>query len=332
MNHSFVVCDLRRGFADRLADYVNKRHLCPYLMESFTDVDMLEEYGKRHRIEVLIIDELLYTDRIKALNIGKIFLLTEERDYAAEQAEDRLYKFSPIPEILNAVMLDFADRNKKYMSTTAGKKTKVIGGFTPASNLGHTSFLLTLALKTAEKGKAFYMNISSTYGFRKMLDKMSGSDLADVMYCINNGNYEPKEWPEGTIYDYHKLKMIMPAVPMSDLQCIKEEDWVRLLEIITDMDFEYIFLELDESTSACFPLLERCDLIYSAYREDFVSISAFSEFDELLNRMGLSKVREKIRKVYIPDEIIRERPDDLATVLKNGQAGEYLTEVLREDK
>ena len=327
MNHSFAVCDLKQGFADRFAGFVNKRRLCPYLMESFTDVNLLEEYGKKHCIEVLLIDELLYTDRIKNLNIGQVFLLTEDQIHVQTAEGNRLYKFLSIPEIMNAVMLDFADRNKNYMSTTVGKKVKIIGGFTPATHIGHTSFILTLALKTAEKRKAFYLNISSTYGFLKMLNKMSCYDLSDVMYCIKNGNYMPDEWPKEVFFDYGNLKMILPATPVSDLQCINEEDWIRLLEIIGEMDVDYIFLDIDESTAACFSLLDRCDLIYSAGTDDYTSKVAFEEFEELLSKMGMSALCEKIRKVYPPADKIQEKPLDYFEALKSGPMGEYVSEV-----
>lgn len=331
MNHSFVVCDLKQGFADRLAGFVNKRHLCPYLMESFTDVNMLEEYGKKHRIEVLLIDELLYTNALKDLKIGKVFLLTEERVAKQDCEENKLYKYSPIPEIIGAVMNDFADRNINAMSTIAGKKAKIIGAFTPATNLGHSSYLLTLALKTAEKRKAFYLNISSTYGYRKMLGKESALDLSDAMYCVKNGNNRLKDWPEGLVLNYGKLDYILPATPVSDLQCMESTDWLSLLDAVRQLDYEYIFLDLDESTSACFCLLEYCDIIYSSYRKDCLTENAFVAFDELLVDMGMSKISERIVKVTPPDDELTELTMDLFETLKLGKMGKYVSEILHED-
>lgn len=331
MNHSFVVCDFKQGFADRLAGFVNKRHLCPYLMESFTDVQMLEEYGKKHKIEVLLIDELLYTDALKDLKIGKVFLLTEERAVDQDCEEDKLYKYSPIPEIIGAVMNDFADRNTNAMSTIAGKKAKIIGAFTPATNLGHSSYLLTLALKTAEKRKAFYLNISSTYGYRKMLKKESALDLTEAMYCIKNGNTRLTDWPEALILNYGKLDYILPATPVSDLQCMESTDWLSLLEAVSQLDYEYIFLDLDESTAACFCLLEHCDIIYSAYRKDCFTENAFEDFNELLVNMGMSEIKEKIVKITPPKDERTELTTDLFEALKLGEMGKYVSEMLHEE-
>lgn len=331
MNHSFVVCDLKQGFADRLAGFVNKRHLCPYLMESFTDVGMLEEYGKKHRIEVLLIDELLYSKALEELNIGKVFLLTEEHVNQQDCEENRLYKYAPIPLIINAVMNDFADRNVNAMSTMTGKKAKVIGAFTPATNLGHSSYLLTLALKTAEKRKAFYLNISSTYGYRKMLKKESALDLSDAMYCIKNGNVGLKDWPEALVLNYGKLDYILPAAPVSDLQCMESTDWLSLLDAVRESDYEYIFLDLDESTAACFCMLEHCDIIYSAYRRDYLTENAFMAFDELLVNMGMSQISERIVKITPPDDDMTELTTDLFETLKLGKMGKYVSEIQHED-
>lgn len=331
MNHSFVVCDLRQSFADRLAGFVNKRHLCPYLMESFTDVQMLEEYGKKHRIEVLLIDELLYSEALKDLKIGKVFLLTEERVNERDCEESRLYKYTPIPEIIDAVMNDFANRNKNAMSTLAGKKAKIIGAFTPATNLGHSSYLLTLALKTAEKRKAFYLNISSTYGYRKMLEKESALDLSDAMYCIKNGSISLKEWPDALVLNYGKLDYILPASPVSDLQCMESTDWLSLLDAVRELDYDYVFLDLDESTAACFCMLEHCDIIYSAYSKDLFTDNAFMAFDELLVNMGMSKISERIVKITPPDDEMTELTTDLFETLKLGKMGKYVSEILHED-
>lgn len=332
MNHSFVVCDERRGFADRLAGYVNKRHLCPYLMESFTDVGMLEEYGAKNRIEVLLIDEPLYSDSIERMNIGKVFLLVEERQNSLASDVDRLYKYSPIPEIIDAVMCDYAERNKNTMSTITGDRAKIIGAFTPDTNLGHSSYLLTLALKTAEKRRVFYLNIRSTYGFRKMLNKVSDSDMSDVMYCIKTGNSDPDDWPEDVIKHYGNLDYILPALPVTDLHCTEAKDWKKLLDALAQKGYEYIFLDIDESTSACFTFLECCDLIYSPYKDDFLCRNAFLEFEEVLVKTGFTSVINKIRKISPPMDSFTEISEDLFSELKRGKMGEYVREVLHEDK
>lgn len=330
MNHSFVVCDMEKSFADRLAGFVNKRHLCPYLMESVTDVGMLLEYGKKNCIEVLLIDELLYTEDIEKLNIGKVFLLTNHHNQATVSDGNRLYKYTPIPEIISVVMCDFAERN--VVSTTESGNAKIIGAFTPAISLRRTSFLLTMALMVAEKKRVFYLNISSTYGYRKMLDKESGLDLSDVMYCIKTGNEDSVNRINDMVLSYGKLDYFLPATPVSDLHCVETEDWEKLFNILKGKDYDYIFVDLDESTISCFELLNSCDLIYGAYREDYICKNAFLEFEEILIKMGLGSIGTRLRKISPPEEKIEEISENLFEALKNSEMGAYVQEVLNADR
>lgn len=332
MNHCFVVCDLKPAFADRLARYVNKRRLSPYMMESFTDVNLLAEYAKKRYIDVLLIDELLYMEELEKLNIGKVFLLVEDRGRLDTDGFSKLYKYSAIPEIMDIVMCDYANRNKNAMSYAADNAVKIIGAFTPGPNLGHSSFLLTLALKTAERKKAFYLNIKSTYGFRKMLNKMSGFDLSDVMFEIKNGKTKPEDWEADAVMHYGQLDYILPALTITDLHCVETEDWRALLEALHDVGYDYIFLDLDESTQSCHELLRICDLIYSECEDTYVCREAFAEFYETSAKIGLSEVLDKMVRITPPDCDLQAYSEDCFASLKQGKMGIYVDKVLSDSR
>lgn len=81
-------------------------------MESFTNVNLLMDYGSKRHIDVLLIDEELYTEDIEKLNIEKVFLLVDDRQKLQAEGMTRLYKFSSIPSIMNEVMCDYVNRKR----------------------------------------------------------------------------------------------------------------------------------------------------------------------------------------------------------------------------
>lgn len=331
MKHCFVICDFNAEFADRMAGYVNKRHLAPCIMESFTDVNLLAEYGRRIHIEVLLIDENLYTEDLAGLEIGKVFFLQEERNQPGVDDTERLYKYSSIPEIMKIVMCDYAERNKNVMSMGGNTEVKILGAFSPCTGLECSSFLLTLALKIAEKKSVFYLNIKSTHGFRKILNRMSGPDLSDIMYEIKNGKTKLDEWTSDAIFSYGKLDYVLPPPTITDLQCTENADWNTLLEaVVMSERYEYIFLDIDEGIRDCFYLLEKCQLIYASFEDTYLCKEAFEELEDTLFKIGYPKIFEKMQKVYVSEhrDDIDFQGDDFFESLKNGKMALYVQQIL----
>jgi len=329
LKRSIVVCDRKPGFAERMADYVNKRRLSPFLMESFTDVNLLQEYGMRNRIAVLLIDEAIYSEELKKLNIDDVYLLVEDRNSNQMQDQNRLYKYSPIPEIMKDVMCSYANRSSA-MSTNMQCGRRIIGAFTPALSIGHTSFLLTLALVVAEKKKAIYLPIRSTYGYRKMLKKLPEADLSDVMYSII-ANKETAEIDEYLLH-YDNLDYILPAATASDLHSVEAADWEELFSLLASKEYDYIFIDLDESISGCHEVLARCDLIYASYDDSYECKMAFEEYEETISRRGLFNILEKMIKINPVENSIKEDYEDLFLSLKKGKMGDYVRGILQNTK
>lgn len=329
MNHCFIVCDLKPGFADKMAEFVNKKRLAPYIMESFTNVNLLMDYGSKRHIDVLLIDEELYTEDIEKLNIEKVFLLVDDRQKLQAEGMTRLYKFSSIPSIMNAVMCDYVNRNRNAMSNTAEGKVKIIGAFTPLAYPGHSLFLLTLALSLAKKRKVCYLNLKSTYGLRKMLNKMSEPDLSDVMFLIKNGHLDIEEWPQNLINHYENMDFVLPPVSICDLRCAEAEDWTALLEVLKSASYEYILLDVDESTSACYELLKACDMIYCCGKDCFADKLAFDEFSDAMYKLGYYELIEKIEKINPPEFVFSEECSDYFMNLEKGEMGKYVESLFK---
>lgn len=329
MKHSFIICDSNAEFAERMASYVNKRHLAPYIMESFTDVNLLTEYARRSKIEVLLIDECLYTEELVQLEPAKVFLLSDDQNNMHLNDMEHLYKYSSIPEIMKIVMCDYAERNKNAMSIGGNTKTKLLGAFSPFPGLECSSFLLTMALKIAEKKSVFYLSIKSTHGFRKILNKMSEPDLSDIMYEIKNGKKQMSEWTTGAIITYGNLDYVLPPPSITDLQCTENTDWNELMEaLINSGKYEYILLDIDESISECFNLLDRCQLIYSPYDDNSMCRAAYAEMEDTLYKIGCGSVFEKMKKVEISGYRPEETGEDYFASLKDGKMSIYVERII----
>ena len=330
LNHCFAVCDSQAAFAEKMAGYVNRNHLCPYMMESFTRQSVLIEYGRNHYIDVLLIDEALYTDAVCELHAGKVFLLTEERPSEDSAAPVRLYKYSSIPEIMKKVMCDFADRNAASLTAQGGnRRLQVIGAFSPAPDYRHSSLVLTMAMIMAENTKVIYLHANSAYGYRSLLKGASELDLSDVMYEIQNGHDRLEDWRDGMILQHGNLHYVLPAVSAKDLQTAETKDWMALIDgIIRSGRYDRIMLDIDESTEACFELLARCDRIYSFSEKNAFCDAAFSAFADAAEKLGFDGITGKMIRLPVPAQTEDIPTDHFLETLKEGNGEIYVRKLL----
>ena len=77
MEKIMAVYDVDPAYARRFADVTNQKERVPFDVIPFTSMEALQEYGKKHKIEILLISSTVPREQAEAIGAGSVVTLAE---------------------------------------------------------------------------------------------------------------------------------------------------------------------------------------------------------------------------------------------------------------
>lgn len=323
-----ALCDSEEEYTSRMQEFLCTREELPFEIYAFTDTEKLETSSKKEEIEILLISESDYSEKIKELPIGNIYLLNESGQVENDNIE-QINKYQSSEKILGQV-LDFYSKRRDLPRKIKTKfPVNVIGVYSPVGRCLQTSFSLAMGQILAKKHKVLYLNFESFSGLGQILQHDMETDLTDLLYYYTNTKERFRYRLESSLQTLNGLYFVPPATSFLDLQSISAETWLELLTAIEEEGmFEYIVLDLSDCIQGLLELLRRCDIVYTILKEDNIAAAKIHQYEEFLEDMEYGDILDKTKKQKMP--YIRQIAPRLEQITY-GELGEYVRQVLRED-
>ena len=323
-----AVCDSEEEYTSRMQEFLCTREELPFEIHAFTDTEKLEVSSKKEEIEILLISESDYSEKIREFPIENIYLLNESGQTEYENVE-QISKYQPSEKILGQV-LDFYSKRKELPRKIKAKfPVNVIGVYSPVGRCLQTSFSLAMGQILAKKHKVLYLNFESFSGLGQILQHDMEMDLTDLLYYYTNTRERFRYRLENSLQTLNGLYFVPPAVSFLDLQSITAQTWLELLMAIEEEGmFEYIILDLSDCIQGLLELLRRCNLVYTILKDDNMAAAKIHQYEEFLEDMDYGDILDKTKKQKMP--YIRKIAPKLEQITY-GELGEYVRRMLRED-
>ena len=93
-------------------------------------------------------------------------------------------------------------------------------------------------------------------------------------------------------------------------------------------NYDVVILDLSDSVSQLYKVLEQCTRIYMPIREDPVSLAKLKELEQYFSQTGNGMLRERIKRLKLPYHGSFGRGDYIDQLLW-GELGDYVRQLLR---
>ncbi|HQA57506.1 MAG TPA: AAA family ATPase [Acetivibrio sp.] len=216
-------------------------------MNVITDRDYFNTYFSVPReIDILIINENLYTVDIKRHNIASLFILTESNDVSneGEPFSNLIYKYTSVKEIFRRVI---NASTKDVLSTMGNKeKTQVIMVYSPCGGVGKSTVSLGICAALAGFHKrVLYVNTETIQSYNYMLgnkeycpgefEKLLASKKENIVDCL-----------KGAV-GFEKFDYILPFKYSASSLNINTKEFKHLVEAVKQAEM-YDYIVLDSSS------------------------------------------------------------------------------------
>lgn len=324
-----ALCDSEKDYLENLTAYIKEREGIPFEIHAYSGADKLLEFGKREKIELLVVAESDYTYEVAGLETGKTLLLNESGTIQGENIRN-IDKYQKAEKVWQELVESYAELVGDDEKRLLGKEAaKIIGLYSPVRRCLQTSFALTLGQALSENKKVLYISFEHYAGWNQLLQKNVRGDLPALLYFVNESDEKFYCRLQSMTLRIGQMYYIPPAYAGQNLIYVKAADWQKLIARIAQAGgFDYLILDLSESIQGTYELLRTCDRIYTIVREDEQARAKLAQYEELLAAYDYEDILEKTQKKILPSFKRLPRRIEQYT---GGELADYIRKLINED-
>ncbi|MDO4787864.1 MAG: hypothetical protein Q4A19_01735 [Johnsonella sp.] len=315
MRHILAIVDRDIRYAERLADYINLGNRLPFKAMAYGGT---ERYAKKDRgidTEILLISEEEYREYEERRAEKNIMLLSEEgfirEREGGEPYPPMILKYNSAEEIIRDILRLYQPQKEHALLKLAGKKSALIGVFSPVNRCGKTQNAIALSMVIQQSKKTLLLCFDEYLGI--FSGREYEADLSDLLYCFKQGNYSWDKLSKAA-YSECGLNFIPPARYAEDLAEFSIAELSEIiLKIASESDYEAVVIDFGALGKRGVEIFELCDRIYMPQPFDERSRKKEEEFYQYLKLSGREGAKEKLESYRAP-LMNGEEPKDLQDI------------------
>lgn len=293
-----IICDREEAYARRLMDFINRRgksfEIC-----IFTAVEPLLSYLSSHEADLLLIEKILWEERILERMKGRIFLLSEEAQMEEETGYPQLYKFQPAENIEKEILSSYAGEKGVFVPQADGLgNTKFWAVFSPEGGCGKTTLALALAQQLSREKRTLYMNMECFGGL--ILENRYPGGMTDLLYHVKERKENLFILLESLAENYQGTECIFPVDYCGDIISATEEDIDWLAGQLERSCYDSVIFDISCMASWVFPLLSRCSRIFVPRFGEKGNSGKQAALERSLRTEGRERLLEQMERVRLP--------------------------------
>ena len=209
MEKIMAVYDVDPAYARRFADVTNQKERVPFDVIPFTSMEALQEYGKKRKIEILLISSTVPREQAEAIGAGSVVTLAEGEIVKSVDSYPSVYKYQAADSLIREVI--------------GWRKARILGIYSPIGRCLKTSLALTLGQQLARDGKVLYLGLDAFAGFSRLIGNSCKNDLSDVLYFFRQGDLTVMRL-RSIVYTWQEMDYLPPVRYPEDLEQITGEE------------------------------------------------------------------------------------------------------------
>ncbi len=323
MNNSILVlCDTEEEYAQLMTDFLKEHKNIPWQIHTYTDTGKLFKEEAKEKINILVVAESAYSEEFKRLQPERIVVLNESGVIRWNDVRN-INKYQQAENVLRELLEIFTEIAKDQLPRLIkNSNTRFVGIYSPVRRCLQTSYALTMAQLLAEEHRTLYLNFEHYAGITELLPDMQTRDMADLLYFLSCQQDKFRLRMQTILMHKGKLDYVPPMRAGQNLLTVTGAEWLSLLQRIEEFgEYEYIILDLSESMQGLFDILRLCVRVFTLTKDDRLSRSKITQYEQLLQLYDYADILIKTRKCVLPQ--IRRLPEDLEQ-LTRGELAELV--------
>lgn len=318
-------------YGRKLMGYINKK-VDFVQVQVFTSFENIKDFTSRNHISLLFISNERLTNSLKELDIGKVIILTSNREKSNFEEYPSIYKYqsseSLIKELLEYYKSIYGDGKGNQMVGDS----QLIGVYSPIKRCLKTSFALALSQVYGQEYTTLYLSLERFSGMDVLLGKEPLSTLSDAMYYFRERREGFIEKLDSMVERIEKIDYIPPVINPEDIENIEGGEWLDFLKtLLNKSKYKIIIIDFGEGIRGIYEILRICNKIYMPIRTDQVSVAKLEKYEGYLEKTHREDILTKTIKIKLNKEVKTRIRGNYIEQLLQGDFIAYVKDILEKE-
>lgn len=290
---NLVICDREKQYAKNLLQIFSSKHETGIQLYLFYTLEELKKFSEQKRIHILLIaGEYRKEDREEIPAEFRYVLIRDNKQLP--DGEKGILRYQSADAIWTQIFKNASKQEREPESVTVKTNGAIIGVYSPIHRIGKTRFAIGMGKRLAEKEPALYLNLEGYSGEEFYFREKPEGNLGDLLYYHRQERNNLGIRISTMAGQIEKLDYIYPMPYLQDLKAVKKDEWLGLLERIRrECIYGKVILDIGDSVDGLFAILKACDVIYTPYTDESISMAKLTQYTEGLRKTGMEEILEK---------------------------------------
>lgn len=295
MKETILVMDEDQIYSKKFCNQANKIYGKKYTFLSFTNKKNIKEYCESNKTNCFIVSDGM-VNYLEDVDVNSCYVLNEqEKDIYRIGKKTYIYKLQSIKNILEIVDGDLKNKLEKCR-VKLNEGCKVCLFYSPVYIKQKADIIKRIARVISKKRKVLILDIDEFTNYKGCVG------LSDVIYNYKDNNLT-KDTLTKEITSEKEQDYIRSVTYPEDFNVITNIDLANIVNEMTILEYDYIFVNADMSYIKCQYLINDADSVVLMKNKDDDRVSMLIAYLKNENQIDYRKIRifdvDKLERQYL---------------------------------
>lgn len=295
MKEIVMVMDVDPIYSKKFCNQANKLLGKKYNFITFNNVKQMKKYADDNKVEGLVVSDLLI-ENLDDVKVKEFYLLNEkEKKTRKEGKKTYIYKLQNVKGILEVIDSEISKKYEKNKGKL-NESCRLFLYYSPTYIKNKFELIKRIAKAISKKKKVLIVDFDEFDNYKGMVG------MSNIIYDYKESSLDQEKLMKEIVTEKDQ-DFIKSVTYPEDFNVITNIDLANIVNEITKLNYDYIFVNADMSFVKCQYILNDADSVILIRGKDSTKSDKFKSYLKSENQIDIKKVTildmEKLDKAYL---------------------------------
>ena len=295
MKEIVMVMDVDPIYSKKFCNQANKLLGKKYNFITFNNVKQMKKYADDNKVEGLVVSDLLI-ENLDDVKVKEFYLLNEkEKKTRKEGKKTYIYKLQNVKGILEVIDSEISKKYEKNKGKL-NESCKLFLYYSPTYIKNKFELIKRIAKAISKKKRVLIVDFDEFDNYKGMVG------MSNIIYDYKESSLDQEKLMKEIVTEKDQ-DFIKSVTYPEDFNVITNIDLANIVNEITKLNYDYIFVNADMSFVKCQYILNDADSVILIRGKDSTKSDKFKSYLKSENQIDIKKVTildmEKLDKAYL---------------------------------